>query len=61
MIFHTSLVSATKFLNNNFVNIDNWWSSNEVREATEDIKKYFIKTSLKPEKKLIDYLEKIKN
>lgn len=60
-IIHTSPESATRFLNNNYVNIDNWWSSNEVRKATEDIKKYFIKMSLKPEKKLIDYLEKIKN
>ena len=55
-IIHPSPVSASSFINRNFNTIDQWWDSVEVKEVIEDLKYNFIKLSIHPEKKLVNYL-----
>ena len=59
-IIHTSPISASKFINNNFNTIDQWWNSLEVKEVVFELKNSFINLSINPEKKLINYLDKLK-
>ena len=55
-IIHSSPKSAADFINNNFSSIEEWWGSDNVVEALNDLQKNYIRLSNQPEKDLAKYL-----
>ena len=53
-IIHSSPIEAAKFINNNYVNLLDWWYSNETQSMVSDFNKNYNRYTSDPVKRIVE-------